>query len=270
MLNSSHNACPTFAKITVSNAMNGACLYLKVSNSYTLSDLKNKIAELYDARYSSDIQIMFQSQVVGDDDCERRVIDFGLRAGCVIEVVRLARNVDIIVFVNYMDLRNRPRRCRLYSFPMVVPRNRPCAALVKTEVMQRFDGGRYDCVQKMTNPHLFLLNYGLHQIRNSHSMVFSLGDELCLDDFPGQQANPYEVYVIDQKQCQCGTCDLAWMLDGWYCPRIWYRTLHADGRCRSANALGLLELQTRGAAHSHERCWSVNAPSSSSSDGDAS
>ena len=265
MLNNDHGACPTF-KITVSYAMSGESFNFPVSYDYAMFDLKNQIAAKLGAKYSSDIKIMFQSRLVGDDDCEKNVIDFGLRAGSVLEVVRLRRDVKLVVFVNYMDDHwMMPRRRATFSFQMVVPRNRPCAALVKTEVMQRFDGGRYDCVQKMTNPHLFLLNYGLHHIRR-----FSLGDELCLDDFPGQQANPYEVYVIDQKQCQCGTCDLAWMLDGWYCPRIWYRTLHADGRCRSANALGLLELQTRGAAHSHERCWSVNAPSSSSSDGDAS
>ena len=269
MWNNDHGACPTF-EITVSNALSHKSFYLLVSNNHAMFDLKNQIAANLGAKYSSDIQIMFQSRLVGDDDCEKNVIDFGLRAGSVLEVVRLVRYVKMVVFVNYMDDLFKPRRRATFSFQMVVPRNRPCAALVKTEVMQRFDGGRYDCVQKLTNPHLFLLNYGLHQIRNTYSMVFSLGDELCLDDFPGQQAKPYEVYVIDQKQCQCGTCDLAWMLDGWYCPRIWYRTLHADGRCRSANALALLELQTRGAAHSHGRCRSANAPSSSSSDGDAS
>ena len=224
MLNSAHSACPTFEKITVSNAMSGERFYLLVSNNHTLSDLKNEIAQELGAKYPSDIQIMFQSKLVGDDDCERSVIDFGLRAGSVIEVVRLVRNVDIIVFVIYT--RFKPRRYREYSFPMVVPRNRPCAALVKAEVMQRFADDerspRMNGMQKITKPHTFLLNYGLHQIRNTYSSVFSLGDELCLDDFPGQQANPYEVYVIDYTQCQCGTCDLAWMLDGWHCPQTWH------------------------------------------------
>ena len=226
MLNSAHSACPTFEKITVSNAMSGERFYLLVSNSHTLSDLKNEIAQELGAKYSSDIQIMFQSKLVGDDDCERSVIDFGLRAGSVIEVVRLVRNVDIVVFVIYMCSRFKPRRYREYSFPMVVPRNRPCAALVKAEVMQRFADDerspRMNGMQKITKPHTFLLNYGLHQIRNTYSSVFSLGDELCLDDFPGQAANPYEVYVIDNTQCQCGTCDLAWMLDGWHCPQTWH------------------------------------------------
>ena len=222
MWNNDHGACPTF-EITVSNALSSESFSstLLVSNNHAMFDIKNQIAANLGAKYSSDIQIMFQSRLVGDDDCEKNVIDFGLRAGSVLEVVRLVRYVKMVVFVNYMDdLERLPRRRATLSFQMVVPRNRPCAALVKTKVMQRFDGGRYDCVQKLTNPHLFLLNYGLHQIRNTYSMVFSLGDELCLDDFPGQQAKPYEVYVIDQKQCQCGTCDLAWMLDGWYCPRI--------------------------------------------------
>ena len=157
----------------------------------------------------------------------------------------------------------RPWRSAEVNFRFEVPWNMPCSATIKAEVMRIFDGTGNAGVQKMTNPHLFLLNYEL-----GWNEWFSLGDEDCLDELP-EAFDPYEVYVIDQKQCQCGTCDLAWMLDGWYCPRIWYRTLHADGRCRSANALALLELQTRGAAHSHGRCRSANAPSSSSSDGDA-
>ena len=264
----STDAGPTFT-ITLMHAMSGDTIPLEIPFTDSLCRLSHRIALRLGAR-SCDLTIMFQSRLVGDDDCEKNVIDFGLRAGSVLEVVRLVRHVKLVVFVNYMDDLFEPRRRATFSFQMVVPRNSPCAALVKTEVMQRFDGERYDCVQKLTNPHLFLLNYGFDQIRNSHSMVFSLGDELCLDDFPGQQANPYEVYVIDQQQCQCETCDLAWMLNGWYCPRIWNRTFHADGRCRSATALALLELQTRGAAHFHGRCRSANAPSSSSSDGDAS
>ena len=221
MLNSSHNDCPTFVNITVSNAMNGARLYLKVSNSYTLSDLKNKIAELYDARYSSDIQIMFQSQVVGDDDCDRRVIDFGLREGSVIQVVRLVRDVNIVVFVMCINAR-KPQRKTVYSFPMVAPRNRPCAAIVKAEVMKRFADGerspRTNGMVQLTNPHLFLVNADFN-----HASVFSLGDELCLDDFSGHaEYSPYRVWVIDETHCRCGTCDLARMLDGWHCPQTWH------------------------------------------------
>ena len=221
MLNSSHNDCPTFVNITVSNAMNGARLYLKVPNSYTLSDLKNKIAELYDARYSSDIQIMFQSQVVGDDDCDRRVIDFGLREGSVIQVVRLVRDVNIVVFVMCINAR-KPQRKTVYSFPMVAPRNRPCAAIVKAEVMKRFADGerspRTNGMVQLTNPHLFLVNADFN-----HASVFSLGDELCLDDFSGHaEYSPYRVWVIDETHCRCGTCDLARMLDGWHCPQTWH------------------------------------------------
>ena len=54
-------------------------------------DLKNQIAANLGPKYSSDIQIMFQSRLVGDDDCEKNVIDFGLRAGSVLEVVCLVR-----------------------------------------------------------------------------------------------------------------------------------------------------------------------------------
>ena len=59
------------------------------------------------------------------------------------------------------------------------------------------------------------MNYELHW-----DAVFSLGDEDCLDEL-ADAFNPYEVYVIDQTQCRCGTCDLSWMLDGWRCRRVW-------------------------------------------------
>ena len=80
--------------------------------------------------------------------------------------------------------------------------------------VSRRDGER---VQQMTNPHLFLMNYELHWDRQ-----FSLGDEDCLDELADAMVNPYEVYVIDQTQFRCGTCDLSWMLDGWRCPQIWH------------------------------------------------
>ena len=93
----------------------------------------------------------------------------------------------------------------------------------------------------MTNPHLFLLNYEL-----GWNKWFSLGDEDCLDEVP-EAFDPYEVYVIDQQQCQCETCDLAWMLDGWYCPQIWYTaTSGFSGSSSGSDALcslGAAELQ---------------------------
>ena len=151
---------------------------------------------------------MFQLQLVGDDGSVR---DFGLVDGSVLQVVRINRYVEMVVFVSYLDFFT-PLRRATYSFPLNVPWNMPCAALIKAEVMRKFDGAG---VQKMTNPHLFLLNYAL-----GWDEWFSLGDEDCLDEL-AEAFDPYEVYVIDQTQCQCGTCDLAWMLDGWYCPRIW-------------------------------------------------
>ena len=169
----------------------------------------------------------------------------GGNEGCIKLCHDEVRNVNIRVWVIYMCSRFKPRRYREYSFPMVVPRNRPCAALVKAGVMQRFArderSPRMNGMQKITEPHTFLLNYGLHQIRNTYSSVFSLGDELCLDDFPGQAANPYEVYVIDYTQCQCGTCDLAWMLDGWHCPQTWHTETSGfsdDELLRGTSSLG--------------------------------
>ena len=207
------DACPTFA-ITV-RAMNGRCFLLDVPIKKTMSGLKLQIAERLEAR-SSDLGIVFQSQLVGDVDSERGVLDFGLGAGCVIQVVHHVRYVHIVVIVTYVDTFFFPWRRSLHRFDLEVPRNMPCAEQIKAEVMQEFNGERYDCVQKMTDPELFLLNYGLHGTR------ISLRDEDCLDDFPDAVANPYEVHVIDQTQCLCGTCDLSWMRDGWRCPQIWY------------------------------------------------
>ena len=222
MLNSAHSACPTFEKITVSNAMSGERFYLLVSNNHTLFDLKNEIAQELGAKYSSDIQIMFQSKLVDDDDGERSVIEFGLRAGSVIEVVRLVREEDVVVFVIGINAR-KPRRKVEYSFPMVVPRNRPCAALVKARVMKKFADGerspRTNDLVQLTKPHLFLGNTDFN-----HASVFTLGDELCLDDCLDdfrRESSPYRVWVIDETHCRCGTCDLAWMFDGWHCPQIW-------------------------------------------------
>ena len=217
----STNACPTF-KIRV-RTMSGNCLLLDVSITHTLCDLKLKIAARLGAR-SSDLGIVFRGRLLGDDDSERRVIDFGLGAGCVIAVVRQVRYVRVVALVNYIDTVFTPW-CRAeygtLDVRLDVPRNIPCAALIKAEVRRRFDGGRYDCVQNMTNPHLFLLLYELHWDTVFTETRISFGDEDCLDDFADALAYPIEVYVVDQTHCECGTCDLGWMLDGWHCPQIW-------------------------------------------------
>ena len=241
------DACPTFA-ITV-NAMSGKSFLLDVPIKKTMSDLQLQIAERLEAR-SSDLGIVFQSQLVGDVDSERGVLDFGLGAGCVVAVVCQVLYVHVVAIVTYKDSLFRPWRRAEYGtvdVPLDVPRNMPCAALIKAEVMRRFDGERYDCGQKMTHLHLYLLIY---ELRRETSIVFretriSLGDEDCLDDFADALANPYEVYVIDQTHCQCGTCDLSWMLDGWHCPQNWHTATSgfsgssSDSGCLSTSSLKL-------------------------------
>ena len=92
-------------------------------------------------------------------------------------------------------------------------------------VLRICDGFGY--ALKMTNPHLFLMNYSIDD-----PAVISLGDDLCLDELTSEikprldeltsEIKPLEVYVIDETCCRCGTCDLSWMLDGWYCPHTWH------------------------------------------------
>ena len=202
----STDACPTFG-ITV-HEMSGKHFLLVVPVTQTLCLLKQQIASRLRAR-SSDLSIVFQSRLVGDDGSVR---DFGLVDGSVLQVVRIARYVELVVFVHYLDSVRRPWRRAQLPFRFDVPWNMPCAARIKAEVMRIFDGAG---LQKMTNPHLFLMNeFHPH-------LVFSLGDEDCLDEL-ADAFNPYEVYVIDQTQCRCGTCDLSWMLDGWTCPQVWH------------------------------------------------
>ena len=50
--------------------------------------------------------------------------------------------------------------------------------------------------------------------------VFPLTDEHCLDAVPFE-FDTKRIYVIDQDECRCGTCDLSWMLDNWICPQLW-------------------------------------------------
>ena len=207
----STNACPTF-RITV-NAMSGKSFLLDVPIKKTMSDLKLQIAERLEVR-SSDLAIVFQSQLVDDVDSERGVIDIGLGHDSVIEVVRQVSYVETVVFVWCEDLeKNWPHRRFEFSFRIDVPWNMPCAPLIKEEVMGICNG---DDIQEITNPHLFLENYDLRW-----SAVFSLGDEHCLHELP-PEFDPYEVYVIDEARCRCGTCDLAWMLEGWICPQEWH------------------------------------------------
>ena len=166
----STNACPTFT-ITVNATLSGHCFQLDVPINQTLCDLKLQIAERLEAR-SSDLGIVFQSQLLGDVDSERGVLDFGLGTfDFDIQVVHQVRYVHMVVIVEYMDsFGGNPWRRSLFRFDLDVPRNMPCAAQIKAEVMQRFNGERYDCVQKMTSPHLFLdvyRNYALHGTRFS-------------------------------------------------------------------------------------------------------
>ena len=208
----STDACPTIG-ITV-YGMSGAPFLLVVPVTQTLCFLKRQIAERLCARLS-DLSIVFQLQLVGDEGSVR---DFGLVDGSVLQVVRkprIPRCVELVVFVYYMYSVKRPWRSAEFNFRFEVPWNMPCSATIKAEVMRIFDGTGNAGVQKMTNPHLFLLNYEL-----GWNKWFSLGDEDCLDEVP-EAFDPYEVYVIDQTQCRCGTCDPSWMLEGWRCRRVW-------------------------------------------------
>ena len=136
MWNNDHGACPTF-EITVSNALSHKSFYLLVSNNHAMFDLKNAIAANLGAKYSSDIQIMFQSQLVGDDGSEKRVIDFGLGDGSVLEVVRQVQYVELDVVVDYyVEAHHWPLSKAEFSFPLHVSRNLPCAAQIKAELME--------------------------------------------------------------------------------------------------------------------------------------
>ena len=129
---------------------------------------------------------MFQSRLVGDDDSETRVDDFGLGNGWVLQVALHARYKEVVVFVEFWDSESRPWRRAEFSFRWVVPRNVPCAESIKKEVLRICDGSGY--ALKMTNPHLFLMNYSLDD-----PAVISLGDDLCLDEVTSE-INPLEVY----------------------------------------------------------------------------
>ena len=213
----STDACPTFG-ITV-QAMSGYHFLLDVPVTQTLCRLKQRITSQINAR-SSDLAIVFQSQLVGDDGSERRVMDFGLGDGSVLEVVRQVQYVELDVVVDYyVEAHHWPLSKAEFSFPLHVSRNLPCAAQIKAELMEICEeefASELLGMQKMTNPHLFLMNYEL-----SRHAVVSLGDDHCLDDL-SHAFNPYEIYVVDQAQCRCGTCDLSWMLLGWHCPQVWH------------------------------------------------
>ena len=145
----STDACPTIG-ITVYE-MSGARFLLVVPVTQTLCFLKQQIAERLCARLS-DLSIVFQLQLVGDDGSVR---DFGLVDGSVLQVVRkprIPRYVELVVFVFYVDSVRRPWRSAELNFRFHVPWNMPCAATIKAEVMRIFDGAG---VQKMTNPIYF-------------------------------------------------------------------------------------------------------------------
>ena len=102
----STDACPTIG-ITVYE-MSGARFLLVVPVTQTLCFLKQQIAERLCARLS-DLSIVFQLQLVGDDGSVR---DFGLVDGSVLQVVRIVRNVELGVFLHYWDSLFRPFRSR--------------------------------------------------------------------------------------------------------------------------------------------------------------
>ena len=64
--------------------------------------------------------IVFHNQVVGHDDGERGVFEFGLSNGSLIEVVRQVRNKELAVFVLYVDLEpTADRQIRPYGIQTV-------------------------------------------------------------------------------------------------------------------------------------------------------
>ena len=209
-------------RITVLHAMSGKRSQMDVPITQTLCHLKQQIASQLNAR-SSDLAIVFQSQLVGDDDSETSVYDFGLGNGSVLQVALQVRYEEVVVYVAYWDSLFWPLRRAEYSFRFKVPQNIPCAALIKAEVMRICDGEWCDelrCAQRMTDPHLFLTNDSWTRIDCGFTVI-SLGDDHSLDEL-ADEFNPYEVYVIDPMFCRCGICDLSWMLHEWYCPQLWH------------------------------------------------
>ena len=222
----STDAGPTFG-ITV-QTMSGYRFPFDVPVTQTLCQLKERITSEINAKFnsrSSDLAIVFQSQLIDGAGSERRVIDFGIGDGSVLEVVRRNQNVELEIVVDYYVQEDIwPPEKSEFSFPFPVSRNLPCAMQIKAEVMEICEeefASELLGMPKMTNPHLFLKNYELPR----HAVI-SLGDDWtigdhCLDDLV-HAFNPYEVYVVDQAQCRCETCDMSWMLLGWHCPQVWH------------------------------------------------
>ena len=228
--------CDTLSfRITVERALTGDTFELDVPFAQTLSGLKYAIADGLNKRRPRSsglpcvstmprpeyLTIMFQGKVVGstDDGSERRVMDIGLGHGCVVQVVQHVRTMEVKVVVDYYDSIS-PLSKAEFSFPLEVPRNAPCAQTIKAKVIEICAGGYAAWLlgrQEVANPHLFLMNYEL-----SWHAVVSLEDNHWLDDWADAHFNPHNVYVVDQTQCRCGTCDLDWMLFGWHCPQLWH------------------------------------------------
>ena len=102
-------------RITVLHAISGKRFQMDVPITQTLCHLKQQIASQLNAR-SSDIAIVFQSQLVGDDDSETNVYDFGLGNGSVLQVALQIRYEEVVVYVAYWDSLFWPLRRAEYSF----------------------------------------------------------------------------------------------------------------------------------------------------------
>ena len=234
----STDAGPTFT-ITLMHAMSGDTIPLEIPFTDSLCRLKHRIALRLGAR-SSDLTIMFQSHLVGEDGSKEWVInkstawrqmtmaakDLGLGDGSVIKFVRHPVYKEVVVHVHVVDLEEadwRHQRGEI-NFRFNVEWNMPCATTIKAEVMRLCDKDQKTW-KEITNPHLFLMNYADYD----EDAVFPFTDKHCLDAVPFE-FDTKRIYVIDQDECQCETCDLAWMLDNWICPQLW----HAAGATEAA------------------------------------
>ena len=234
----STDAGPTFT-ITLMHAMSGDTFPLEIPFTDSLCRLKHRIALRLGAR-SSDLTIMFRSHLVGEDGSKGWVInkstawrqmtmaakDLGLGDGSVIKFVRHPVYKEVVVHVHVVDLEEADwwhQRGEI-NFRFNVEWNMPCATTIKAEVMRLCDKDQKTW-KEITNPHLFLMNYADYD----EDAVFPFTDKHCLDAVPFE-FDTKRIYVIDQDECQCGTCDLSWMLDNWICPQLW----HAAGATEAA------------------------------------
>ena len=160
----STDACQTC--IIMVHPMIGDHFELKVSTTQTLRHLKHEIASQLGKRWS-DLAIVFQGQLIGGGCSERSVVDYGLGDGNVIEIMCQLRSIRINVIVTFMHESQKSKT----NFGFKVPRNCPCAAQIKEEIMRICGNTEFE----MTNPVLFLA----HDL----NWFSFLGNECCLDDW---------------------------------------------------------------------------------------